>query len=119
MTRRIAFCLAALAIARCASTPLSPEADLRHPAILQDADQVPTPVAQAIHSRLQRARAEIAVAKQMELEGDRRSEVMWARAQADTELALGLMREGAVHLAAGEATQALGLSQLNNEASAP
>ena len=119
MTRRMALCFAALGIAGCASVPANPEADPRLPVIFQDADQVPTPVAREIRVRLQRARAEIAVAHQMELDGDGRAAEVWACAQADTDLALGLMREGAVHLAAGEATQALELSPRSNPANTP
>jgi hypothetical protein len=119
MVHRLLFILLALGLARCASTPLPPDADSREPVILQDADQVGPAVAQALHFRLQRARVEMAAARQLELDGDRRSEEMWARAKADTDLALGLMREGAVHLAASDATHALDLSQPSHETSTP
>jgi hypothetical protein len=119
MVHRSLFILFALSLARCASTRLPPDADSRQPVILQDADQVGPAVAQAIRFRLQLARAEMAVARQMDLDGDRRSEEMWDRAKADTDLALGLMREGAVHLAASDATHALDLSQTSHETSTP
>jgi hypothetical protein len=119
MTHRMALCFAALGVAGCASTPLPPEGDLQQPAIGQDADQVLTPEARAIRVHVQKARVEMAAARQMELDGDRRADDMWACAQADTELARGLMREGAVRLAAGEATRALALSQRSNEGSTP
>jgi hypothetical protein len=120
MAHRLLFILFALGLAGCASTPLPHDADSQQPpVILQDADQVGPAVAQAIHFRLQRARVEMAMARHLELEGDRRSEEMWARAKADTDLALGLMREGAVHLAASDATHALGLSQPGYETSTP
>jgi hypothetical protein len=119
MTHRMPLILVALGLVRCASTPLPPHVDSWQPLILQDADQVSPPVAQAIHVRLQRARVEMAAARRLELDGDRRCEEMWARAKADTDLALGLMREGAVHLAAGDATHALVLSQPSDETSTP
>jgi hypothetical protein len=119
MTRQIAFCLMALGLARCATTPLAPEADPPQPAVLQDGDQAAAPVAQAIRLHLQRARVEIAAARQLELEGDGRSEEMWARALADTNLALGMTREAAVHSAAGGASQALDLAGGSNGAGAP
>ena len=119
MTHRMPFFIVALGLARCASTPLAPEVDPRQPVILQDADQVNTPVAQAVRLHLQRARAEIAVARRMDLEGNGRSEEMWARAQADTDLALGLTREAAVHGAAGDATRAQSLARSTPGAGAP
>jgi outer membrane protein OmpA-like peptidoglycan-associated protein len=76
----MALYLAALGVIRCASAPLRPATDPPPGAVLQDADQVSTSLAEAIDTHLEKARAEIAIARKMEREANRRSDGMWARA---------------------------------------
>jgi hypothetical protein len=92
----------------CATAPPRPSAILEHnQASLRAAEEVGAQNVPEAKLHLQLAREQTDVARRMAANGDERSELVLARADADAELAIALTRENTMRIAALHAAEDL------------
>ncbi len=93
----------ALLTASCAAIQISPDRLEHSQASIRGAEELGANGVPQARLHLQLAKDQNEEAKKMAAKGDDRAELVLARAEADSELALGLAREAEVH---GDATRA-------------
>ncbi len=99
--------LAALVLGAGASSPINSEKLASSELSVRGAEEVGASGVPAAKLHLQLARDESTEAKKLAAGGDPRSEALFARSEADAELALGLAREATMHNEALKATEDL------------
>jgi len=107
MSKYITLSAALLGVIGCATVQI-PDGELqKSESTIRSAEELGASGVPAARLHLQLAKNQTLEAKQMELNGDSRAEMVLARAQSDAELALGLAREASVHTAAMAAAEDL------------
>ena len=99
--------LAVLGLAGCATVMIPPASLERSEASIRGAEEVGALGVPAAKLHLQLAKDQTETAKKMAASGDERAELVLARAESDSELALVLAREASVHTDALKATEDL------------
>jgi hypothetical protein len=107
MKKTLLVSVAALALGACASTPVNTEKLASSESSMRGAEEVGASGVPAAKLHLQLARDQNAEAKKLSAAGNPRSEALFARSEADAELALGLARETTVHNEALKAAEDL------------
>jgi hypothetical protein len=107
MKKTLLVSLAALGLGACASTPINTQKLASSESSMRGAEEVGASGVPTAKLELQLARDESAEAKQLAAAGNPRYEALFARSEADAELALGLAREATVHNEALKAAEDL------------
>lgn len=97
MKKTLLVSLVTLGLGACASTPVKTDKLASSESSMRGAEEVGASGVPAAKLHLQLARDESDEAKKLAAAGDPRSEALFARSEADAELALGLAREFTVH----------------------
>lgn len=107
MLKKLMLSLAVLATGGCAAIQIPPERLERNEASMRSAQEVGAENVPAAKLHLQMAKDQTETAKRMAAKGDKRAELVLARAESDAELALVLAREASVHADALRAAEDL------------
>ena len=97
MMKELMTTLAVLGVTGCAAVQIPADQLERSEASIRGAEEVGAQDVPEARLHLQMAKDENAAAKQMAAKGDKRAVLMLARADSDSELALGLARQATVH----------------------
>jgi len=105
MIKKVMMSLAALGLAACTAVQIPADRLERSQASIRGAEEVGASGVPAAKLHLQLAKDQTDTAKKMAAGGDQRALLVLARAESDSELAIGLAREVSVHV---DATRAAG-----------
>jgi hypothetical protein len=107
MMKELMMSLAVLGFAACTAVQIPPDRLERSEASIRGAEEVGASGVPAAKLHLQLAKDQTDTAKKMAASGDKRALLVLARAESDSELAIGLAREVAVHADATRASEDL------------
>lgn len=107
MIKEMMMSLAVIGIAACSSVQIPADRLEKSQASIRGAEELGASDVPAAKLHLQLAKEQTDTAKRMAAEGDSRALLVLARAESDSELAIGLAREAAVHAEATRAAEEL------------
>jgi hypothetical protein len=107
MMKELMMSLAILGFAACTAVQIPPDRLEKSEASIRGAEELGASGVPAAKLHLQLAKDQTETAKKMAADGDSRSLLVLARAESDSELAIGLAREVAVHVDATRAAEDL------------